>query len=257
MKKILFSAAAIFLMLISGAKGQSTAMDFKQTDCDGVDHHLFSELDAGNVIILDYVMLNCAPCVGATNALVALTAPYELTHPGRVRIYSYAFLDSYTCEQIIQWKRDFNYSHPAFSQGEQQVSYYGGMGMPTIVITGTDNHKVFYNGIGYTPDNDALILAAIDSALLYNPTGVDEVISSNDVRIYPTLFTDKLYIEASKEYAGAEIVIFDSFGRKVLSSFVPESGRASILSGGLSKGLYIARLQTSAGISEGIRLIRQ
>lgn len=257
MKKILLTATAMFFIMVSGIQAQSTAMDFTQADCDGADHHLFSELDAGNVIILEYVMLNCAPCVGATNALVALTAPYELTHPGRVHIYSYAFLNSYTCEQIIQWKRDFNYSHQVFSQGEEQVNYYGGMGMPTIVITGTDNHKVFYNGIGYSPDHDAAILAAIDSALLYNPTGVEEKRHSAEFRIYPTIFSDRIYVETTEEYTGAEVILFDTFGRQVLSSPVAEGGRTGIPAGGLAGGIYIARLRSSTGISEGIRLIRQ
>lgn len=257
MKKILFTATAIFFILISGTKAQKTAMDFTKVDCDGIDHHLFSELDAGNVIILDYVMLNCAPCVTATNALVDLIGPYELTYPGRVHIYSTAFLNSYTCDQIIQWKRDFDFNHPAFSEGEEQVNYYGGMGMPTIVVVGTNEHNVFYKSIGYNPAIDDLIREALDSALLYNPTGVDEKIPSSQFRIYPTLFSGQLYVETGKEYAGAEIIIYDAFGRQVLISLVPESGRASIPAAGLSKGLYIARLKNGTGISDGIRLIRQ
>ena len=93
MKKILFTTTAIFFILISG-KAQTTAMDFTQADCYGVDHHLYPELDAGNVIILEYMMLNCAPCVTATKAMEALAIPYEQSHPGRVHIYSFAFLNS-------------------------------------------------------------------------------------------------------------------------------------------------------------------
>jgi len=141
--------------------------------------------------------------------------------------------------------------------GEEQVSYYGGMGMPTIVVVGTNEHNVFYKSIGYTPAIDDLIREAIDSALLYSPTGVDEKIPSSAFRIYPTLFSDRLYIETGKEFAGAEIIIYDTFGRQVLISQVPESGRASIPAAGLTKGLYIARLKNGTGISGGIRLVRQ
>lgn len=257
MKKILFTAAAIFFTLISGTKAQKTAMDFTQAECEGNEHHLFSELDAGNVIILEFVMLNCAPCIVATNALEDLTGPYELTNPGRVRIWSFAFLNSYTCDQILAWKSNNEFSHPVFNNGEEQVSYYGGMGMPTIVVVGTNEHNVFYKSIGYTPSIDDLIREAIDSALLYNPTGVDEKISSSEFRVYPTLFSDQLYVETSKEFTGAEIIIFDAFGRQVLIFHVPESGRVSIPAAGLSKGLYIARLKNGTGISDGIRLIRQ
>jgi hypothetical protein len=257
MKKILFTLAAIFFILFSVTKAQTTAMDFTQTDCDGVDHHLFPELDAGNVIILEYMMLNCAPCVTATKAMEALVKPYDQSHPGRVHIYSIAFLNSYTCEQIVQWKRDFDFNHPAFSEGEAQVSYYGGMGMPTLVVVGTNEHKVFCKSIGYTAEVDDMIRVALDSALLYNPTGVDEKILSGKFSIYPTLFSDQLYVETDKEYAGAEMIIFDTFGRTVLSTSIPESGKASVSAAGLSKGLYIARLKNGKGFSDGIKLVRQ
>jgi hypothetical protein len=257
MKKILLFVTAIIFILISTARAQTTAMDFTQTDCDGMDHHLFPELDGGNVIILEYMMLNCAPCVTATKAMEALVKPYEQSHPGRVHIYSIAFLNSFTCEQIVQWKRDFNFNHPAFSEGEAQVSYYGGMGMPTLVVVGTNEHKVFCKSIGYTAEVDDLIRAALDSALLYNPTGIEENILSTGFSVYPTLFSDQLYVETGKEYAGAEMIIFDTFGRMVLNTYIPERGKASVSVTGLSKGLYIARLKNGNGYSDGIKLVRQ
>ncbi len=110
-----------------------------------------------------------------------------------------------------------------FSNGEEQVNYYGGMGMPTIVVVGTNEHKVFFKSIGYTSAIDDQIRQAIDSALLYNPSGVGEKIASDGFRIYPTLFTDRINIETGKEFNGAEIVIFDAYGRQVLE--IPRSGK--------------------------------
>lgn len=257
MKKILFTLTAILLTLISLTKAQTTAMDFTQADCDGVDHQLYSELDAGNVIILEYMMLNCAPCVTGTQAMEAIMKPYELSHPGRVHLYSFAFLNSYTCEQIIQWKRDFNFNHPAFSEGEAQVAYYGGMGMPTLVVVGTNEHKVFYKSIGYTPEVDASIREALDSALLYTPSGIDDKIPGSKFKVYPTVFNDRLYVETSEAGAGSELVISDIFGRQVLNSYVSESGRANIGVSMLPKGIYFARLKDNNGFSDGIKLIRQ
>jgi hypothetical protein len=257
MKKILFTLTAILLTLISLTKAQTTAMDFTQTDCGGTDHQLDSELDAGNVIILEYMMLNCAPCVTGTQAMEAIVKPYELSHPGRVHLYSIAFLNSYTCEQINQWKKDFDFKHPAFSQGEAQVAYYGGMGMPTLVIVGTNEHKVFYKSIGYTSAVDANIREALDSALLYTPSGIDDHLFSRNFKVYPTLFTDRLYVETSEAGAKSELVISDIFGRQVMNSYVPESGRASIAVSMLPKGIYFARLKDNNGFSDGIKLVRQ
>jgi hypothetical protein len=257
MKKKLFTLTAIFITLISLTKAQTTAMDFTQTDCDGLDHQLYPELDAGNVIILEYMMLNCAPCVTGTQAMEAIIKPYELSHPGRVHLYSIAFLNSYTCEQILQWKRDFNFNHPTFCQGEAQVAYYGGMGMPTLVVVGTNEHKVFYKSIGYTPDVDANIREALDSALLYTPSGIDDHLPASNFKVYPTLFTDRLYVETSETGAGSELVISDIFGRQVLNSYLPESGRASIAVSMLPKGIYFARLKNNNRFSDGIKLVRQ
>jgi hypothetical protein len=256
MKNIFNTIIILFIFLYSASVySQATAMDVEQNDCDGAYHHLFAGLDAGNVIILDYVMLNCAPCIMGTKALESITAPYEVSNPGRVDIYSFAFLNSVTCDQILAWKRDNNFKHRVFTNGEEQVNYYGGMGMPTIVVVGTNEHKVFFKSIGYTSSMDDQIRQAIDSALLYNPSGVGETIGDEGFRIYPTLFSDHLSIETGKEFSGAQFTFFDAYGRQVFSSVIPESGKLSLALPGLSKGLYIARLKNSKGLSAGIRLI--
>jgi hypothetical protein len=260
MKKL--SSLLLFISLISftalsiNVKSQTTAMDFEQDECSGTPHHLYAELDAGNVVILEYVMLNCAPCIIGTKALESLTSPYEISHPGRVHIYSFAFLNSYTCEQILAWKSDNNFTHPVFNNGEEQVDYYGGMGMPTIVVVGTNEHKVFFKSIGYTSAIDDLIREALDSALIYNPMGIGEQIPVSGFSIYPTLFTDRLNVVTNNEFTGTELFIYDTFGREVVVSRVPESGNLSIPVAGLSRGIYIARLKTNSGFSEGIRLVR-
>jgi hypothetical protein len=251
----------LFAFLVPGflsitALSQETAMDFTQDDCEGIPHQLYSEHDAGKVVILEFVMLNCAPCINGTKALESITAPYETSHPGRVNIYSFGFLNSYTCEQIVGWKNDNGFTHPVFNNGEEQVSYYGGMGMQTIVVTGTNTHKVFFKSIGYTSSMDKEIKAAIDSALLYNPTGIGEKITSDRFRIYPTVFSDNFTVETEENLAGSEVVIFDSFGREIMTSRIPSGGQLTLQCGSLSKGVYFVRLKSDHAVSEGIKLIR-
>ena len=247
----------VLSLLAFHVSSQSTAVDFEQAECEGASHHLFTELDAGNVVILEFVMLNCAPCIVGTKALESITAPYENSHPGRVHIYSFGFLNSYTCDQILGWKNDNEFTHPVFDDGEEQVAYYGGMGMPTIVVVGTNEHKVFFQSIGYTPAIDDEIAQALDSALLYNPTGVGEKDPVSGFRIYPTLVSDHFNVEISEDISGSEILLFDSFGRAVLTSGISGTGRTSIPVTGLSKGLYIARIRQNNGLSGGTRLIIQ
>ena len=258
MKNIHLVILGLFLLLPSSlVYCQLSAMDFEQEECGGGIHHLFSELDAGNVIILDFVMLNCAPCIIATDALQALAGPYEVSHPGRVHIYSFGFLNSYSCDQILGWKNANEYTHPVFSNGEEQVNYYGGMGMPTIVIVGNNEHEIFFKSIGYTPALDDKIKEALDSALVYNPTGVDENNPASGFRIYPTLFTDRLTVETVEEISSSKIILYDVFGKQVMVGAIPANGLVSLQVSDLPKGLYIARLKSGQGLSGGIRLIKQ
>lgn len=258
MKKLLTLTLLLSLTILTfNLYSQSTAMDFEQNDCSGTPHHLFSELDAGKVLVLEFIMLNCAPCIVATKALEDIVAPYEQLHPGRVAIYSVGFLNSYTCDQLNKWISNNSFDHPIFSDGESQVNYYGGMGMPTIIVLGTNEHKVFYNGIGYTASHDALIRAAIDSALLYNPAGIGEELALSSYKVYPTVFTDRIVYESEEYFAGTELVIFNTLGWQVQSFPVTFPGRMSILTEGLPKGIYIARLRDNQGVTGGIRLIKQ
>lgn len=247
----------LLFLLSFNARSQTTAIDFEQAECEGAFHHLFTELDAGNVVILEFVMLNCAPCIVGTKALESITAPYENSHPGRVHIYSFGFLNSYTCDQILGWKNDNNFTHPVFNNGEDQVDYYGGMGMPTIVVVGTNDHKVFYKSIGYTPAIDDEIKQALDSALLYNPTGVGEKDAISRFKIYPTIASDHFYIEAGEELSGSEIILYDTFGREMLITRLTEQERILISLEGLASGLYIARIRQNNVLSDGTRLIVQ
>ncbi len=231
-------------------------MDFTQSDCEGIPHQLYTEHDAGKVVILEFIMLNCAPCIVATHAMEALVAPYEATHPGRVVVYSFGFLDSYTCEQLQAWKANNAFSHPIFSTGEEQVSYYGGMGMPTIVVTGTNEHKVFYNGIGYTPAHDAEILAAIDSALLYSPTGIGEGSQKTAFRAYPTVFREELTVESDTPGEYSILKLSDPAGKTVLTAPFPASGTIRLHSASLAPGMYFLQLEGQDGTSPAVKLFR-
>jgi len=245
----------IALTISLPSRCQETAMDFTQEECGGTSHHLYADLDAGKVVILDFVMLNCAPCIVGTNALEEITATYENSHPGRVHVYSFGFLNSYTCEQLIAWKENNAYTHPVFNNGEEQVDYYGGMGMPTIVVTGTNEHKVFYKSIGYLPSMDKDIKAAIDSALIYDPTGLNDIASTR-FKVYPTIFPNNINVQSEEKLAGSSVSICDAFGREVITGVIPFDGKLSISTPGLAKGIYFLRIKGSEGVSEGIKLIR-
>lgn len=259
MKKNLLSLITLLLILITSlCKAQETAIDFDAADCDGQQHHLFTELDEGKVIIVEFVMLNCSPCIVATKDLTSLIHPYEETHPGRVKIYSFGFLDNYKCDGMRAWRTSGSFTHPVFVKGANQVEYYGGMGMPSFVVVGTNNHNVFFKSInGYNQSMEVEIKAAIDSALLYSPLGIGEKIDAKQFSIYPTVFTDQFNISTNNVPESCMAVVYDITGKKQSSHLISNNGITVIDGSNLPNGILIIRLESNAGISQGYRIIKQ
>src|SRR5688572_14430537 len=74
---------------IAFAQNPTVAMDFTANDCDGASHNLFSDLDAGNVVLMEFIMLDpCLSCVKARESLQPMFQQFEASHPGRFRIYT-------------------------------------------------------------------------------------------------------------------------------------------------------------------------
>jgi len=160
MKKIL-----LFFVLLqittSNLLGQTYATDFNATDCNGTSHHLFSELDAGKVIVIAWVM----PCITCIND--PLTAFYDVesyatSHPGQVIFYMADDYANTSCSSLESWASSYGMSNcTKFSDPAIDMADYGQPGMPKIVVLGGTDHKVYFNQNSASQGIDL----AIDQAL--------------------------------------------------------------------------------------------
>src|SRR4051812_18835918 len=104
----------VFLLLSRLASfAQSTAVDFNRADCDGNQHHLFSELDSGSVVIMEFIM-TCNSCIVAGNSLEAMIADIEMQYPGRIRFYQLAYTNSYSCATMNNFKNTNSFNSAVF-----------------------------------------------------------------------------------------------------------------------------------------------
>src|ERR1017187_11001668 len=100
MKKILYILIALmFVITISKAQ---TATDFTATDCNSNSHNLFSELNAGKVIVMDWVM-PCINCVAPSLSTSNVVQRYQTTYPGRVQLYLIKDIGTTTCTTLTSW----------------------------------------------------------------------------------------------------------------------------------------------------------
>lgn len=248
MKKIIFIAAVCATML---AKAQTTAQDWTKNDCDGNSHHLFAELNAGNVIILEYVMMDCAPCITAANGLKPVYNQFNSSHPGKVKSYSIGFTDTYTCTQLQNWKSTNNLSHTTmFPTGASDVSYYGGMGMPTIVVVGGPFHKVFYKKQGYSPSDNTTITAAINSALV--ATAVETPASIEAFQVYPNPASTFIDFQLNED---VHMMSINDLSGRTMANFTALSSGKHHLNLDLKAGIYFVSVSTSNGSVQRQKLI--
>lgn len=121
------------------------ATDFTTDDCNEITHNLFDSLDAGNVIVIAWVM-PCGPC--ATDALPAYAAVefFATSHPGRVHFYMADDYANTTCLSLMSWGNTNNMPNSTFfSSSDVNMNGYGTAGMPKVVVLGGSDHTIFFN----------------------------------------------------------------------------------------------------------------
>jgi hypothetical protein len=244
MKKLFYSFIALAL-ITSISKAQTTAMDFTKYDCDGVSHHLFSELDSGNVIIMEFIM-TCSSCIVAGHAIETMMSDLELQYPGKVRLYQIAYTNSYTCATMQGFKSTNGFSSTVFDQGASLVAYYGGFGMPTVAIAAGSNHDVIYTNVGFGPGDTTQAGIAIRTFLT--------TLSSNELPTAVATFTafpnpgnDFITIQMNLNVkASVKLQIVDLSGKLVEEYFSEDFG-----AGRMERRINISSIATGYYLIKG------
>ena len=227
------------LTMATGLQAQTTALDFTAADCAGTNHNLFTELDAGDVVILEMVMMGCQPCVTAANSLKNAVLP-NVSDPNRVKLYSIGFTNSINCTQMNDWKTTNGFTHTVFAGMSAQTTHYGGMGMPTIAVVGGGSaHTVYFSQQGHSASDNPTILAAIESALTAS-VGIDEA-GASTFSVHPNPAVDVLNFDLA-EWTSARVL--DLQGREVLTAQLV-TGKLDVSL--LLPGMFVLQLTNAGG----------
>lgn len=215
------------------------ALDFTASDCAGMEHTLFAELEAGNAVILEFVMMGCQPCIDACSSITNNVLP-NTADPSRVKFYSIGFTNSITCAQMNNWKSTNGFSHTVFAGMSAQTTNYGGMGMPTLVVLGGGTaHTVNYDELGHSDSDNPAIIAAINDALASGNSIAESPMTTVGVSPNPT--TDVLTISGDT-WTNARVL--DIQGREVLNARLVNS---KLEVNGLGSGAYVLYLTDANG----------
>ena len=157
MKKIVLTAVAGLALTFGFAQ---TATNWTVNDCAGNSHTLFSELDAGKVVVISWAM-PCWACIGpiqtAANTVVGFANP-------NVVFYLCDDYGNSPCSTINSWASTNSITTNAkFSNAAIDMTDYGTAGMPKTVVLGGTSHTVYYNVNGTNSQSN--LQTAINNAL--------------------------------------------------------------------------------------------
>lgn len=226
---------------------QSVALDVTKPDCDGVLHTLYAELEEGKVIVQEYAMITgCAGCWQAAEAIGTVVDAFEASHPGRVKFYATDYGDVSTCPQMNTWQSAHSLTPVLFTNGAAEVDYYGGMGMPTVVVLGGGAaHGVYGKWIGFgawlAEDLTDSIQIALDA-----PIGIREN-TSPMVSLFPSPASQVVNISLDGPDRITHVQLLDLAGRLVAQSGQLDVPTTGMDTADLPSGMYMAHIITRSG----------
>ena len=254
-KIYVFLLLAMCTMSNINMKAQTTAMNYNFIDCAGNSQSIFADLDSGKAIIIEFFMTSCSPCISAGQTLEVLKADLISEFPGMIKSYSFGFSDTYSCPTINSWvTTNLITSIPADSGG-LQVAYYGGMGMPTIVVLGGGTaHTVLGSPyLSYTTADTAIMGADIRNFL--NGTDVEEKGVISKLNVFPNPSNNNVQLSFKlKEAADVKVELLDVTGR-VVSTISDKKNQVGeivelVNTSLYSNGTYIVKINANGQITQ-------
>ena len=242
MKKTLLTA--LVGLIVQFGFSQTTATDFTVNDCATASHTLFTELDAGKVIVMTWVM-PCGACISVAGTVSSTVQGYSSSNPGRVKFYLVDDYANTTCSTLNSWASTNSIATDAsFSNAAINMNDYGQTGMQMTVVLGGANHTVFFNQTGAV--TAGALQTAINNALA--ATGISE--NSNAImsmNLFPNPSVNDAKISYTlKSSANVSIEVLNILGEKInsISLGTQAAGKQEyqINVESLTEGIYFIKL---------------
>ena len=140
MKKLYTTLLLSFTIVSLNAQTSlTTAIDFTVTDVHGETHNLFSILDEGKHVIVDFFFTTCGPCIASVPTMNQAYTDYGC-NTGEVFFISIDNGDSDAT--VLQYETDYGGLFPSVSGidggGNLVVSNYGIGAYPTVILIAPD-----------------------------------------------------------------------------------------------------------------------
>ncbi len=216
MKKLYISLFTIVTSFTLAYAQPTVATDFTMNDCNGKMHNLFSELDSGNVVIMEFFMTSCQSCIDAGKDMKPMHQSLVNQYGNKVRFFQTGFNNTYSCATVLNWINTNNFISVPFDSGAYQVAYYGGMGMPTIAIAAGNTHKLLFLNVGFNTSDTTIMGIEIRNFLDSVYAGVNNINTVVESSVFPNPASEQISISLnSKESGILKLELLNSIGALV------------------------------------------
>ncbi|MCX6295122.1 MAG: T9SS type A sorting domain-containing protein [Bacteroidetes bacterium] len=254
MKKIYILSILLFLS-ISYTKAQTTlttAVDFTVTDLGGNSHNLFTILNSGKYVCLDFFFTTCGPCQA--------TCPYfkqTFTNYGcnTQDVYFMSIDLGNTNAECAAYETTYLGGSPGYPTisgsgggGNAVVSAYGVTAFPTYILIAPSKTILEQDmyPIGSAASFDAYFST---HSLAYKAcsTGITEETLANSISVFPNPAVDKLIIETSNNEKVSAVKVYDVLGKLLIDKKLDGTERLELNVADLEKGIYFMEITTATG----------
>ena len=252
--KVLITISLIITCFCTNINAQ-TAMQISGVDCYGEPVDKFADLDAGKAIILHFYMPDCGACPPPADKMQEMATNIMVDYPDMVKGYAFPFQDITTCDYSISWVED---NHLPFfapmDSGEYPVAYYGGFGMPTVVLLGGADHRVMFTTLSFITSDTTEMRDSILN-MLGAPTDIlNNVSSISNFNVYPNPANEILQINVDISMnSDIKINILDITGKLILEIAEEKNVAGNIIKqvnvSSISEGIYLVKLTANGNSS--------
>lgn len=262
MKRIILLTSFIIISF-ANVNAQTNAMQFSGVDCNGSNVDLFADLDAGKAVVLFYYMANCGSCPPKATLVQKMANKINTSYPGMVKAYAFPYTNSTTCAYSSSWVNQYNLPlYTPMDSGATQVAYYGGFGMPTVVLVGGLDHRVMFTTQSFITSDTTLMRDSI-LALLGTTALIESAGTESELNLLPNPANDQITVELELTSPGLLTAdILDSKGSLALALISNRNQSAGIFRekfdiSALPAGNYIFRLMINGRVeSKYLNIIR-
>ncbi len=239
------------MMIAAGTKAQ-TAMQFTGDDCNGNPVDLFADLDAGKAVFLHFYMPDCGACPPVAADIMEMSYNIMADFPDMIKGYAFPFQNSTTCAYSASWVTDNHVEmYVPMDSGALQVAYYGGFGMPTVVLLGGADHRVMFSTLSYITSDTTIMRDSILN-LFGAPLDIASEINGEKIKLFPNPADASVQIESTFSGEDVQYMITDVAGNIKYTSHADHVGFSEnnkISTAGWPPGIYFLKMYSASGVN--------